>query len=182
MPANPATFRFAGVDGRGRQELIRDPRNGGPAVVAISDPDPGSEGYTFDIFWGGPDFSRNGSAPPPPPPANRDYGYRDYDDNRYQPDYRGSEYYRRYGHGFAVDDAVQICRDEIYNQARNRFRGWDVHLRRTEIDDRPGRNDWVLGSLDVHRGPREERYNFSCAVNFDNGRVRSAQIDPVPLR
>src|SRR5437762_6151316 len=31
MPANPADFRFTGVDGRGRQQLIRDPRNGGVA-------------------------------------------------------------------------------------------------------------------------------------------------------
>jgi hypothetical protein len=53
MPANPAEFRFAGVDGRGRQELVRDPRDGGAAVVRIEDPDNGSEGYTFDLFWGG---------------------------------------------------------------------------------------------------------------------------------
>src|SRR5512137_419633 len=33
LPANPRDFRFAGVDGRGRQELVRDPRNSGAAVV-----------------------------------------------------------------------------------------------------------------------------------------------------
>src|ERR1700694_1701804 len=27
MPPNPAGFRFEGVDGRGKQELVRDPRN-----------------------------------------------------------------------------------------------------------------------------------------------------------
>src|SRR5258708_40134904 len=32
MPTNPPEFRFAGVDGRGRQELTRDPRNGGGAI------------------------------------------------------------------------------------------------------------------------------------------------------
>src|SRR5713101_2362779 len=47
MPANPADFRFAGVDGRGRQELVADPRSGGAAVVRIEDPDNGSEAYTF---------------------------------------------------------------------------------------------------------------------------------------
>src|SRR2546423_15051281 len=31
LPARPAEFRFAGVDGRGRQDLFRDPRNGGSA-------------------------------------------------------------------------------------------------------------------------------------------------------
>src|SRR5580700_7747294 len=45
LPANPRDFRFSGVDGRGRQELVRDPRNGGLAVVRIEDRDNGSEGY-----------------------------------------------------------------------------------------------------------------------------------------
>src|SRR5947207_10574616 len=53
LPANPANFRFAGVDGRGRQDLVREPRNGGAAVVRIEDKDNGSEGYTFDLFWNG---------------------------------------------------------------------------------------------------------------------------------
>jgi hypothetical protein len=51
LPPNPADFRFAGVDGRGRQTLVRDPRSGGSAVIRIEDPQNGSEGYTFDLFW-----------------------------------------------------------------------------------------------------------------------------------
>src|ERR1035437_831782 len=53
LPRNPADFRFEGIDGRGRQELVRDPRNGGAAVVRIEDSKGGSEGYTFDLIWGG---------------------------------------------------------------------------------------------------------------------------------
>jgi hypothetical protein len=53
MPANAADFRFAGVDGRGKQQLVRDPRNGGAAVVRIEDQDNGSEAYTFNVTWGG---------------------------------------------------------------------------------------------------------------------------------
>jgi hypothetical protein len=53
MPANPAGFRFAGVDGRGKQELMRAPQNGAPAMIRITDPPGGSEGYTFDMFWDG---------------------------------------------------------------------------------------------------------------------------------
>jgi hypothetical protein len=53
MPNNPRDFRFSGVDGRGRQELVRDPRHGGAAVVRIDDPKSGREGYTFDIEWRG---------------------------------------------------------------------------------------------------------------------------------
>lgn len=61
LPRNPGDFRFAGVDGRGRQELVRDPRNGGAAVVRIEDSKGGSEGYTFDIMW----------SNAPPAPAHR---------------------------------------------------------------------------------------------------------------
>jgi hypothetical protein len=62
MPSNPADFRFSGVDGRGRQELVRDPRNTGAAVIHISDPSGGSEGYTFDIEWQG-GYTYGSSAP-----------------------------------------------------------------------------------------------------------------------
>jgi hypothetical protein len=149
MPANPANFRFSGVDGRGRQELVREPRNGGVAVVQIEDKDGGAEGYTFDINWdargpeaggypnagpapggGQPNYQdRNRSNPnpgnPPAYPGNppnyqdREQGgpggpqaNGDPDRNRYRPEeqyrpnYRDSEYYRRYGHAFAGDEAV----------------------------------------------------------------------------
>jgi hypothetical protein len=221
MPVNPANFRFSGVDGRGRQELIRDPRNGGVAVVQIEDKDGGAEGYTFDINWeaGGPNAGGNPNAGPaaggnPPNYQDRDqrgpgnppaYGgnppnYQDRDQrgpgnppaystdrSRYgpedqnRPNYRESDYYRRYGHAFGVDEAVRVCQQAVLTQASRRFRTNDIHFHRTAIDDSPGRNDWVTGTLDIHRGPREERFGFSCSVNFDNGRVRSADLDPRPL-
>jgi hypothetical protein len=55
MPTNPGEFRFSGVDGRGRQELVQDPSRGrgGPAVVRIQDSNGGAEGYTFDLVWRG---------------------------------------------------------------------------------------------------------------------------------
>ena len=152
MPANPRDFRFAGVDGRGRQELIQDPRNSrGVAVVRIEDKDNGSEGYTFDIFWSnGPGDSR--------PPDRGDFD-------------RGP------GRRFTVDQAVRVCQDAVAQQASDRFRTRDINFRRTTIDDNPGRNDWVVGSFDVRRFNRMETYRFSCSVDFDNGRVRSAQIE-----
>jgi hypothetical protein len=52
MPMNPSGFRFKGIDGRGRQDLVRQP-GGGPAVIRIEDSKGGGEGYTFDIFWSG---------------------------------------------------------------------------------------------------------------------------------
>ena len=50
LPPNPGDFRLIGVDGRGRVQLVRDPRNNrGRAVVRIDDPNGGREGYTFDL-------------------------------------------------------------------------------------------------------------------------------------
>jgi hypothetical protein len=54
LPTNPNDFRFRGIDGRGRQELSREPRhNRGAALVRIDDPKGGVEGYTFDLEWRG---------------------------------------------------------------------------------------------------------------------------------
>jgi hypothetical protein len=71
LPSNPGNFRFIGVDGRGRQQLIHDPRSGGSALVRIDDPDGGSEGYTFDLTWGN---GWGNGAPPPPPFQSQDRG------------------------------------------------------------------------------------------------------------
>jgi hypothetical protein len=54
LPTSPNHFQFKGVDGRGRQSLVRDPNsNRGVAVIRIEDPKGGSEGYTGDILWQG---------------------------------------------------------------------------------------------------------------------------------
>jgi hypothetical protein len=160
MPPNPANFRFNGVDGRGRQQLVRDPRGGGSAVIRIEDPDGGAEGYTFDITWGGGGGYSERVVPAPPP--------------AYQPGpYQGGGNRR-----FTSEQAIEVCRESVRQQAFDRFHPADVRFRRINIDDNPGRNDWVVGAIDVRYGNgREEPYRFSCSVNFDTGRVRSAQID-----
>jgi hypothetical protein len=62
IPRNPIDFRFRGVDGRGRVELIRDPRNsGGSAVVRIQDTKGGREEYHFKLEWRGGDSNWGGS-------------------------------------------------------------------------------------------------------------------------
>jgi len=129
MPPNPVGFRFAGVDGRGRQTLARPPQGGGPAVVRIEDPQSGSEGYTFDVMW----QSGGYSAPPPPPPVqvaprlppdrrdrDGDRFYRDRDDF-YRGDWRGQlfarvrqdlDYVSRYS--FRGDDRYRL--DRVYRE------------------------------------------------------------------
>ncbi len=149
LPRNPANFRFAGVDGRGRQELIREPRDGGFAVVRIEDPNGGAEGYTFDVFWGG----RMG----PPPGAYRE---------------------RR---AIGAEEAVKICQDDIRHQGVERFHVPVVDFHNTRVDDNPGRNDWVVGEIEVHPGGRPaEVHRFSCSMNLATGELRSAQIEGAP--
>lgn len=94
LPRRPSDFKFTGIDGRGRVDLVRDPRdNGGIAVVRIEDPKSGREGYTFDLEWqGGSDArdQRQGDRPG----DRRDGDRRDdgsYRSDRDQRDGRRSE-------------------------------------------------------------------------------------------
>jgi hypothetical protein len=176
MPLNPVNFRFAGVDGRGRSSLVRDPRNGGVAVVRVDDPDGGEEGYTFDVMWD----SRGGAGwPNTGPQTSRDYYDRD---NDYRPGYRDSEYYRRYNRAFSTREAVRLCQQAVLDQAARRFRSNDIRFNRTYIDDGPGRQDFIVGTLDVQRsGFREDRFRFSCAVDFNRGVIRSVDFDSRPI-
>jgi hypothetical protein len=107
-----------------------------------------------------------GGFAPGPPPFTREDGRRYDDRDRDRP--------RR----FTVEQAVQVCQDAVMDRARDRFRGAMIVFGRTAIDDNPGRNDWVVGMLEVQRrrGPSDV-YRFSCSVNFDTGMVRSTAID-----
>jgi hypothetical protein len=109
LPPNPADFRFQPMNGHGRQNLVRDPRQGGVAVVRIEDQQGGAGEYRFSIAWGGGDnyssrggdFRRDGDSRRddgfrrdggPPPAVDRD-GDRWHDERRGFG--RGDEWRRR---------------------------------------------------------------------------------------
>ena len=149
MPANPGDFRFTGVDGRGRQELIQDPRSGrGAAVVRIQDPDGGSEGYTFDLVWRG---EASG-------PSRTDQAF-DGRDRRASP-----------------NGVIQACRDAVRERANQQFGLRDIDFGNGNADDNPGRDDTIRGYFDVRRGNDRDTYRFSCAINLADGRVRGVDI------
>jgi hypothetical protein len=174
MPANPANFRFRGIDGRGRQTLIGDPRNGGAAVVRIEDPKAGREGYTFDLEWGGeasPYSGGNGGgfgypqpAPQGPPPGgdNRDRG-RDGDR---PPDRR-----------LTSSDAIHQCGEAAEGQLRRNGYS-DTRIVNANVDDQPGHNDWIYGTLSGRRGPYSENFSFACPVDLEAQRIGAVNVRP----
>ncbi len=78
MPPD-ANVRFTATSGRGRAEMIRDPRNGGAAVVRIEDPENGAGVYSFELVWGREGREGIGSPVGGPPGRyeDRDAYYRD---------------------------------------------------------------------------------------------------------
>lgn len=101
LPNNPAGFRFQGIDGRGRQELIRDPNSsGGVAVIRITDPQGGSEGYTGDILWRTGDTHFGGVG-------NWSSGHAQ------EPDRDQHARREEWGHAVSRIEAVNICRNQV---------------------------------------------------------------------
>src|SRR5205823_3151066 len=118
------------------------------------DPKGGPDNYAFDLTWGANDRQLN--------PFAGDRGAPPFQQGR-----AGSA-------RFTTDQAVRVCQDAVRQQAGDRFRTGNVAFRRTNIDDNPGRQDFVTGVFDIRRGyDRDETYNYSCSVNFDTGEVRS---------
>jgi len=156
LPRHPRNFRFHGVDGRGRQELAQPPEgNGGTAVVRIEDNGSGREGYTFDIEWDGGD----------------DRGAYSYDRDRgaYPSD-------RRYSDGdaaYPAERSVDMCKAYVSDEARGRYGLREVNFDRVGFDQNQRRRDWITGTF---RSDRGDDYHFTCSIDLDNGRVRSADI------
>jgi hypothetical protein len=156
MPPNPVDFRFRGVDGRGRQSLVRDPRNGGVAVVRIEDPEGGAEAYTFEMLWSNGGNGGNGY----PQPGQGRYGDRD-----------------RRMEAFDEQRVMRECQQAIRREAGERYGAANVEFREARVDVD---HDWVRGRMDVVRSAgREERYQFSCSLNRETGQVRSVRLDPM---
>ncbi len=148
-------------------------------VVRIEDRDGGAEGYTFDLTWGGGSgFSpgREGDRQNAPNDRPNAPNYDRPGNGRDNP--RSGERDRVSARRFSTEQAVQVCQDAIRQQAITQFRVRDVAFRQTQLDDNPGRRDWIVGTLVFRRSMgREETSRFSCSVDFDSGRVRSAQIE-----
>ena len=180
MPRNPANFRFRGVDGRGRQNLLGDPNgNGGQAIVRLDDPQGGREGYTFDLEWKG--TSNSGYVP------NDQYPDGYYPDDRnaggYNP-YPGGVYRDQKGKwndngNWDSNQAVNACQAEVLGRMeRDGYKNPRIESGR--VDDSRGKNTFVVGTAAGRRGyggfGGGTRVNYECTVNMANGRLRNVHI------
>ena len=126
FPNNPGDFRFKGVDGRGRQTLVRDPRgSGGVAVIRLEDPKGGSEGYTGDITWRGGDSHWGGGGNWNTGGSGWDYNNGSNNNSNYN-SWQGSR-------GINYKDAVAICRNQV-SRVRS-VNPNDVSVRRSSNQD-----------------------------------------------
>lgn len=151
LPRKMGDFRFQRVAGRGNQTLVRDPRsNRGTAVVRIDDPKGGRANYTFDLQWRG---GGDGAWPPPPSIPGPGPGGR-----------------------FPMARAIENCQDGVVDRLNNDGYRY-IDFLETIPDDRPGRNDWITGTVTGKRGFGDRRFTFSCSVDFGTGRVRSVDIN-----
>jgi len=151
LPANMADFRFKGIDGRGSQRLLQDPRNNrGVAVIRIEDPKGGSEGYTFDIEWhGAMGGVNNGSM------GNRGGGNR-----------------------FTTDHAIDTCRSEVRARGEREYNLRNIEVNSVAADRGQGRREWVAGTFTSRGGAmmRGGEYRFNCLLDYNSGQVRTLEI------
>jgi hypothetical protein len=174
LPRYPNNFRFAGVDGRGRQYMLKDPAsNNGVAVIRIEDNRGGMEGYTGDIFWNGGNNNGapwnggwwndnwNGSGgwgggggggyPPPPPPGG--------------------------GNGQWSNNLVSNCQNNIRNKVRSQTGGANVSFNGNPSRKQAASFVMVDGNGNA-RGSngRQGNFNYHCTMH-PNGNVADSSYN-----
>jgi hypothetical protein len=64
-------------------------------------------------------------------------------------------------------------------EQRIRRDGYDrVDFGSINVDDRPGRNDWIIGTVRASGRDRSGSFNFSCSVDLRDGDVRTVDVRP----
>ena len=137
-------FRFNEADGRGRQELVRTPRDGGPVVVRIDDPQGGAGEYRFELSWGG---DQGGYRP--------EQGDRGYDPNR-DPDRDHAQYQEDRDRSSGARHGEETCSNgcartsSICNGTTFPFTGDQSRLSTTIVELNELQGKWGQGRYDEH--------------------------------
>ena len=110
LPPNPVDFRFRGIDGRGRQTLIRDATQGGSAVVRIEDPEAVRKGTRSK--------SSGATGAVTAFPGQGRFGERE-----------------RRMEAFDAWRVVRECQEAVRREAAERYRASNVEFREARVDD-----------------------------------------------
>ena len=164
-------FKFKGIDGRGRVELRRDPReNRGIAVVYIVDNKGGSEGYTFDLEWKGGYIGGGGGRG----------GFNRPNRSGDSGGFFGGGGNRGSSGGFfgGVDNsstAVRNCQDAITNRLRND--GYNnPSYGSASYSNIAGKNDWLTGQVRARRSGSNYEFDYACRMDTGRGSVREVDL------
>lgn len=74
------------------------------------------------------------------------------------------------------EHAIRACREAVRQEAGNRFGAGEIEFRDARLD-RDG--NAVVGRMDIPRDNHEDRFRFTCSMDFDRDEVRSVRISPV---
>jgi hypothetical protein len=77
---------------------------------------------------------------------------------------------------FGVEDAIQVCQDAVVSRIVDQHRYGDIDFQNVRADDRPGRNDYIVGEAIARRGFNRSSFSFVCGVDFRSGLVRSVDV------
>ena len=175
-------FKFKGIDGRGRVDLRRDPRdNRGVAVIYIVDNKGGAEGYTFDLEWkggyldsnpgrggwGGGERGGNNNNNNNNNRGNRDNG--GFFGNNSGDGGRSGGFFG--GDNTPVQDSVRNCQNEISNRlGRDGYS--NIGYTSGALSDRPGKTDWISGAGRAYRSGTTSEFEYACQMDLNRSQVK----------
>ncbi len=164
LPTRPNSFRFQGIDGRGRQTLVRDPNsNNGTAVVRIEDNRGSMQGYTGDIMWNGGSGNGNGNGNG----WNNGGGWDGNNGGNNGGNNNGSNW---------SNNIVSNCQRAIRTQVASRYNG-NVNFNGQPSQNRGGSFVMVAGNARVQaKNNQWGNINYRCTMH-PNGNVADAGFD-----
>ena len=77
-----------------------------------------------------------------------------------------------------IGAAISACQSAV--EERLRRDGYrNSRIASVKADDRPGRSDWIMGTLSAQQGQGGRTYNldFACSVDFATGAIRSVEVN-----
>lgn len=176
FPPDMREFRWKGIDGRGRQELRRDPRdNRGTAVVYIADNKAGAEGYTFDLEWKD-GYLSGGGRPRPGGGSGSSWSGSGSGGNNSGGFFGGGN---QSGGGFFggndLSNATRSCQEAISSKLQSDgYR--DFNYGNTSMSNLAGKRDWMVGEVRARGRYSTDTFDFACRLDANRSRVLETDL------